>query len=67
MNEIDTLAARQEKILIQLEQFKKQLQDIRSGLNLCAKPGQQQSKSAEKTRNSGVKTQVGLKSIDVSV
>jgi len=41
MNEIDKLAARQEKVLLQLEEFKKQLQNIKSGLNLCAKPQQQ--------------------------
>lgn len=37
MNEIDTLSARQEKILIQLDQFKTQLQEIKSTLQICVK------------------------------
>lgn len=71
MNEIDTLSARQERVLIQLEQFKKQLQEIRSGLNLCAKPAQAQSSSVPKQGNqtSSAKSQSGSvaqKPIDVS-
>lgn len=41
MSEVDTLSARQEKILIQLEQFKKQLEGIRSEVNVCAEPNNQ--------------------------
>lgn len=37
---MDVLSARQEKILLQLEKFKDQLTQIRSGLNVCAKPAQ---------------------------
>lgn len=57
MNEVDTLSARQEKILIQLEQFKKQLQGIRSEVNVCTMP----------TNQSCAKVQTGfvLKLIDV--
>ncbi|XP_063701071.1 probable aminoacyl tRNA synthase complex-interacting multifunctional protein 2 [Culicoides brevitarsis] len=40
LNQMDVLSARQEKLLIQLEKFKNQLQEIRSGLNVCAKPVQ---------------------------
>lgn len=55
MNEIDALSARQEKILIQLEQFKKQLQEIRSGLNICAKPAQlSSSKSGNQVLSSKI-------------
>uniref|UniRef100_A0A336M8S6 CSON006825 protein n=1 Tax=Culicoides sonorensis TaxID=179676 RepID=A0A336M8S6_CULSO len=51
MNEIDSLAGRQEKLLIQLEQFKKQLQDIRSGLNICSKPAQPSTSDSQASRS----------------
>lgn len=57
MNEIDTLSARQEKILIQLDLFKTQLQEIRSGLQICVK--------SEKM-NTKFLGELDLKLIDVS-
>lgn len=69
MNEIDVLAARQEKLLLQLEEFKKQLQTIRSGLNLCAKPAQEVAsrKGGQQSVKSSHSAIAAPKPIDVSL
>jgi aminoacyl tRNA synthase complex-interacting multifunctional protein 2 len=67
MNEIDKLAGRQEKILLQLEEFKKQLQNIKSGLNSCSKPAQStpgsSSQGSVKTMPSVVQKPIDIKQL----